>query len=53
VVIGADDPGIFDCTLADEVDWVQRHTGIEAGALQKRLGDPYLYRSGTRRRDGR
>lgn len=26
-VVGADDPGIFDCTLADELTWVATHTG--------------------------
>ena len=30
LAIGADDPGLFDCTLADEVNWVQRHTGMTA-----------------------
>lgn len=49
LAIGADDPGIFDCTLADEVDWVQRHTHMDAAALQARLGDPRHYRCGRRR----
>ncbi len=48
VAIGADDPGLFDCTLADEVDWVQRHTGMAPDALQARLGDPRNYRFGPR-----
>ena len=49
LAIGADDPGIFDCTLADEVDWVHHHTGIDAEALQARLDDPRHYRCGRRR----
>ncbi len=49
LAIGADDPGLFDCTLADEVNWVQRHTGLTADALQARLGDPRHYRFGPRR----
>jgi len=44
LAIGADDPGLFDCTLADEVNWVQHHTGLTPSALQARLGDPYAYR---------
>ncbi len=27
VVVSSDDPGIFDITLADELDWVCHHTG--------------------------
>lgn len=49
LAIGADDPGLFDCTLADEVNWVQRHAGMTASALQARLGDPHDYRCGLRR----
>ena len=49
LAVGADDPGLFDCTLADEVNWVQRHTGMTANALQARLGDPRFYRCGLRR----
>ncbi len=49
LAIGADDPGIFDCTLADEVDWVHRHSDMDADALHARLGDPYHYRLGRRR----
>lgn len=48
LAIGADDPGLFDCTLADEVDWVQRHAGLTPDALQARLGDPRTYRFGPR-----
>jgi adenosine deaminase len=49
LAIGADDPGVFDCTLADEVDWVQRHTDLDAQALQVRLADPRNFRCGLRR----
>ena len=49
LAIGADDPGLFDCTLADEVDWVQRHSGMTPNALQARLGDPHDYRCGAAR----
>ena len=53
LAIGADDPGIFDSTLADEVDWVDRHTSMGTDALQKRLGDPHNYRLGLRRTGAR
>jgi hypothetical protein len=43
VVIGADDPGIFDSTLADEVDWVRTHSGLDPIALDRRLGDPMRF----------
>ena len=49
LAIGADDPGIFDCTLADEVDWVHHHSDMDADALHARLGDPHHYRLGRRR----
>ncbi len=49
LAIGADDPGLFECTLADEVDWVQRHTDLTPDALQARLGDPRDYRCGATR----
>ena len=49
LAIGADDPGIFDCTLADEIDWVQRHAGMDVAALHARLGDPRNFRCGRRR----
>ena len=49
LAIGADDPGLFDCTLADEVNWVQRHTGMAPDALRARLGDPRDYRCGAAR----
>lgn len=40
LVIGADDPGIFESPLAEEIDWVCRHTGKSAEQLARRLGDP-------------
>ncbi len=49
LAIGADDPGIFDCTLESEVDWVAAHTDLDETALAERLGDPYHYRFGQRR----
>ncbi|MCC6581049.1 MAG: hypothetical protein IT440_11465 [Phycisphaeraceae bacterium] len=40
LAVGADDPGVFDVTLADELDWITRHTDWTAKRLAKRLGDP-------------
>lgn len=40
LLIAADDPGIFDVTLADEVDWVARYTHLSEQQLLMRLGDP-------------
>jgi hypothetical protein len=40
LAIGADDPGLFDCTLASEVEWVRRNANLETSALAARLGDP-------------
>ncbi len=49
LAVSADDPGVFDCTLADEIDWVAAHAALDRAALQARLGDPYHYRFGLRR----
>ncbi|MFH1571897.1 MAG: hypothetical protein ABIL09_28160 [Gemmatimonadota bacterium] len=49
LVIGADDPGIFDSPLATEVDWVARQTGHSPASLARRLGDPRRFRLGQRR----
>jgi hypothetical protein len=49
LVISADDPGIFDSTLADEVDWVLQHTHYEPAQLVERLGDPRRFSFGQRR----
>lgn len=50
VVIGADDPGIFDVTLESEVDWALAHTTVEPAKMVERLGDPRQHRLGARRR---
>ena len=52
VAICSDDPGIFDITLASEVEWVQEQTALDADALQRRLGDPRRFRLGRRRMQG-
>lgn len=49
LAIGADDPGIFNSPLAEEVDWVLDHTHLSAGELVDRLGDPRRFRLGTHR----
>ncbi len=43
VVVGADDPGIFDSTLADEVDWVRTHSTLDSIAVDERLGNPMRF----------
>lgn len=40
LAVCADDPGVFDVTLADEVEWVAAHGGMDRKALAQRLGDP-------------
>jgi len=32
-VVASDDPGIFDTTVRDELDWVTREAGLEPGAV--------------------
>ena len=49
LVIGADDPGIFNSPLANEVDWVLQHTDYDAAMLVNRLGDPRRFRFGQKR----
>ena len=49
LVIGADDPGIFDSPLADEIEWVATHGGLSRDDLQRRLGDPRRFRLGASR----
>ena len=49
LTVGADDPGLFDCRLDQEVDWVLRHGGLDSKSLEQRLGDPYRFRCGKRR----
>ena len=43
LVIAADDPGIFDVTLADEVDWVLKHSQMSEAELAGRFGDPMRF----------
>ena len=49
LTVGADDPGLFDCRLDQEVDWVLRHGGLDSKSLEQRLGNPYRFRCGKRR----
>lgn len=49
LVIGADDPGIFDQTLAQEIDWLSQYSDMETGRLVERLGDPRRFRLGQGR----
>ena len=46
LVIGADDPGIFDSPLASEIDWALTHTNWTAEDLEQRLGDPRRFQLG-------
>jgi hypothetical protein len=52
VVICSDDPGIFDITLASEVEWVRTHAVLDVETLQRRLGDPRRFRLGQQRMQG-
>ena len=49
VVIGADDPGVFDVTLESEIDWVFEHIDMEPAQLVERLGDPRRHQLGAHR----
>ena len=49
LVIGADDPGIFDSPLAAEIDWVENHSTMNRETLCRRLGDPHRFRLGALR----
>ena len=49
LVIGADDPGIFDSPLAAEIEWVLAHTAFDTTTLVERLGDPRRFRLGQLR----
>ncbi len=49
LAIGADDPGIFNSPLSNEVDWVLDQTHLSAEELLDRLGDPRRFRLGTHR----
>jgi adenosine deaminase len=52
LVICTDDPGIFDITLALEVEWVRTHAVLDVETLQRRLGDPRRFRLGQQRMQG-
>jgi hypothetical protein len=52
LVICTDDPGIFDITLASEVEWVRTHAVLDVETLQRRLGDPRRFRLGQQRMQG-
>ena len=44
LVICADDPGIFDCSLSSEIDWLLKHTKYKKKDLEKRLENPLTYK---------
>ena len=44
-VIGSDDPGIFDTTLADEISWVVDAAKLGSGAFEELVGRGWQYRS--------
>ncbi|WDV48051.1 hypothetical protein PV797_10225 [Clostridiaceae bacterium M8S5] len=44
LVICTDDPGVFDSSLSDEVDFIIEQFHISPKELCKRLGDPYKFR---------
>jgi hypothetical protein len=50
LAIGADDPGIFDVTLAHEVDWAASHSGMSTARFARRLGSPRRFRLDAGRR---
>ena len=47
LAVCADDPGIFDSPLANELDWVITHTDWSRDALAQRLGDPRQFQLGS------
>ncbi|NKB71992.1 MAG: hypothetical protein GKR89_33360 [Candidatus Latescibacteria bacterium] len=50
LVICSDDPGNMDAPLASEVEWVVKHTNMNARMLEERLGDPRRFRLGLGRK---
>lgn len=44
-VIGSDDPGIFDTTLADEIRWVVDAAKLGSGAFEELAAQGWRYRS--------
>ena len=49
-VICSDDPGIFNITLASEIDLVSEKMNIKNISLENKLKDPYQYRLGQSRK---
>lgn len=45
LVIGSDDPGIFDTTLSDEFQWIARTKRLEIGWEENIKNNTYRYRS--------
>jgi len=44
-VVASDDPGIFDTTVRNELDWVTREAGLEAGAVEDLIARAWRSRS--------
>jgi hypothetical protein len=44
-VVASDDPGIFDTTVRDELDWVAREAGLEPGAVEDLIERAWRSRS--------
>jgi adenosine deaminase len=44
-VVASDDPGIFDTTVRDELNWVAREAGLEPGAVEDLLERAWRSRS--------
>jgi hypothetical protein len=45
VVVASDDPGIFDTTLESEIEWVERHAGLERDQAEDLTHGAWSYRS--------
>lgn len=52
LAICTDDPGGFEITLEEELNWVVKHSGLSETAVIDRLGDPWALRLGQRREAG-
>jgi len=44
-VVASDDPGIFDTTVRDELEWVAREAGLESGAVEDLIERAWRSRS--------